>query len=66
MEINKIECRTCRRELEAGANVLEVREGIIGNLGFVALGEELLFCNFACLRDYLDSSKGHFLKRRIP
>ncbi len=27
-------------------NVLEVQEGIIGKLGFVALGEKLLFCNF--------------------
>ena len=47
-------------------NVLEVQEGIIGKLGFVALGEKLLFCNFECLRNYLDGSKGHVLKRRIP
>ena len=66
MDAQKSECRTCRRELEEGMNVLEVREGIIGKLGFVALGEKLLFCNFACLRNYLDGSKGHVLKRRIP
>ena len=47
-------------------NVLEVHEGIMGKLGFIALGEKLLFCNFVCLRDYLDGSKGHMLKRRIP
>ena len=66
MEIHKIECRNCQRELEAGVNVLEVQEGIIGKLGFVALGKNLLFCNFPCLRNYLDGSKGHLLKRRIP
>ncbi len=66
METPTIECCTCRRELEEGMNVLEVQEGIIGKLGFVALGEKLLFCNFECLRDYLDGSKGHVLKRRIP
>lgn len=47
-------------------NVLDVREGIIGKLGFVSLGEKLLFCSFTCLRDYLNGSKGHVLKRRIP
>ena len=66
MEIKNTECRTCRHELEEGTNVLEVQEGIIGKLGFVALGEKLLFCNFECLRNYLDGSKGHVLKRRIP
>lgn len=66
MEIKKIECCTCRRELEEGMNVLEVQEGIIGKLGFVALGEKLLFCDFQCLRNYLDGSKGYVLKRRIP
>ena len=66
MEIKNIECRACRRELEEGTNVLEVQESIIGKLGFVALGEKLLFCNFACLRNYLDGSKGHVMKRRIP
>ncbi len=66
METHKIECRTCRRGLEEGTNVLEVQEGIIGKLGFVSLGKKLLFCNFECLRDYLDGSKGHVLKRRIP
>lgn len=66
METHKIECRTCRREFEEGTNVLEVQEGIIGKLGFVSLGEKLLFCNFECLRNYLDGSKGHVLKRRIP
>ncbi len=66
MESNTIGCRTCSRELEEGMNVLEVQEGIIGKLGFVALREKLLFCNFACLRNYLDGSKGHVLKRRIP
>ncbi len=50
MEFHKTECRTCRRELEEGTNVLEVHEGIIGKLGFVTLGEKLLFCNFDCLR----------------
>ena len=66
METPTIGCRACRRELEEGLNVLEVQEGIIGKLGFVALGEKLLFCNFQCLRSYLDGSKGHVLKRRIP
>ena len=66
MEIKKIECRTCRRGLGEGVNVLEVQEGIIGKLGFVALGEKLLFCDFRCLRNYLDGSKRHVLKRRIP
>ena len=66
MEIKNIECRACRRELEEGTNVLEVQESIIGKLGLVALGEKLLFCNFACLRNYLDGSKGHVMKRRIP
>ncbi|MCH8912337.1 MAG: hypothetical protein IIA33_02095 [Planctomycetes bacterium] len=66
MELKNIECRTCRRDLEEGMNVLEVQEGIIGKLGFVALGEKLLFCNFACLRNYLDGSKGYVLRRRIP
>ncbi len=66
MEPHKIECRTCCRELEEGMNVLEIQEGIIGKLGFVALGEKFLFCKFECLRNYLDGSKGHVLKRRIP
>ncbi len=66
MDVHEIDCRTCRRELEEGTNVLEVQEGIIGKLGFVALGEKLLYCNFECLRDYLDGSKGQILKRRIP
>jgi hypothetical protein len=66
MEIKNIECRTCRRELEEGMNVLNIQEGIIGKLGFVALGEKLLFCNFECLRNNLDGSKGHILKRLIP
>ena len=66
MESHKTECCTCRRELEEGMNVLEVQEGIVGRLGFVALGEKLLFCNFECLRNYLDGSKGHILNRRIP
>ena len=66
MEEGNIECRTCRRDLEEGTNVLEVVEGIIGKLGFVSLGEKLLFCDFQCLRNYLDGSKGHILKRRIP
>ncbi len=66
MEVRNIECRTCRRILGEGTNVLEVQEGIIGKLGFVALGEKLLFCNFQCLRNYLDGSKGHVLNRRIP
>ena len=48
MEVHKLECRTCRRVLEEGTNVLEVQEGIIGKLGFVALGERLLFCDFGC------------------
>ena len=47
-------------------NVLEVEEGIIGKLGFVDLDEKMLFCNFECFRNYLDGSKGHVLKRRIP
>ncbi len=66
MEIRNTECHACRRELEEGTNVLEVQEGIIGKLGFVSLGEKLLFCNFECLRNYLDGSRGHVLKRRIP
>lgn len=66
MEVRNTECRTCRRILGEGTNVLEVQEGIIGKLGFVALGEKLLFCNFECLRNYLDGSKGHVLNRRIP
>lgn len=66
MEAYKTECRACRRELKEGMNVLEVQEGIIGKLGFVALGERLLFCNFECRRNYLNGSKGHVLKRRIP
>ena len=66
MEKHEIGCRTCRRELEEATNVLEIQEGIIGKLGFVALGERLLFCNFECLRSYLDGSKGHVMKRRIP
>ena len=66
MELHKTGCRTCRRNLEEGMTVLEVQEGIIGKLGFVTLGEKLLFCNFECLRNYLDGSKGHVLKRRIP
>ncbi len=66
METHKFECRTCRRKLEEGTNVLEVQEGIIGKLGFVALGEKLLFCNFECLRNDLDGSEGHVLNRRIP
>lgn len=63
---HKIDCQTCRRNFEEGTNVLEVQEGIVGRLGFVALGEKLLFCNFECLRNHLDGSKGHVLKRRIP
>ena len=66
METRTIECRSCRREFEEGTNVLKVQEGIIGKLGFVALGEKLLFCNFECLRNCLDGSKGNVLKRRIP
>ena len=66
MEIRKIECRTCRCQLEEGTNVLEVQEGIIGKLGFIALGGKLLFCNFECLRNYLNGSNGQVLKRRIP
>ncbi len=66
METPTIGCRTCRRGLSEGTNVLEVQEGIIGKLGFVSLGEKLLLCNFTCLRDYLNGSKGHVLKRRIP
>ncbi len=41
MEVQNIDCRTCRRELEEGTNVLEVQEGIIGKLGFVSLGESV-------------------------
>ena len=59
MEGKNIECCACRRGFEEGANVLEVQEGIIGKLGFVALGERLLLCDFECLRNYLDDSKGH-------
>lgn len=66
MELHKIECRTCRRKLEEGTDVLEVQEGIIGKLGFVDLGEKLLFCDFDCLRGYLNGAKGYVLKRRIP
>ncbi len=66
MEGHRIDCRTCRRALDEGTNVLEVQEGIVGRLGFVALGEKLLFCDFACLRNYLNGSSGHVLKRRIP
>ena len=36
MEIKNIECHTCRCKLEEGTNVLDVQEGIIGKLGFVA------------------------------
>ncbi len=66
METPIIGCLTCRRELSEGTNVLEVQEGIIGKLGFVSLEEKLLFCNFECLRNYLNGSKGHVLKRRVP
>lgn len=66
MELKNIECRTCRGELEEGMNVVELQEGIIGKLGFVSFGEKLLFSSFECLRNYLDGSKGHVLKRRIP
>ena len=66
MDVQDIECRTCRRGLEEGTDVLEVQEGIIGKLGFVDLSEKLLFCDFDCLRGYLNGSKGHVLKRRIP
>ena len=66
MEIKNIECVTCRRELGEGTHVLEVQEGIIGKLSFVSLGGKLLFCDLMCLRDYLNDSKGHVMKRRIP
>ncbi len=66
MEMKRIDCRACLRKLEEGMNVLDVQEGVIGKLGFVGLGERLLFCNFECLRNYLDGSRGHILKRRIP
>lgn len=66
MDDRNIDCRMCRRRFEEGADVLEVQEGVIGKLGFVDLGEKLLFCNFDCLRGYLNGSKGRVLKRRVP
>ena len=61
-----VECRTCRRQLEEGVDVVEVQDGIIGAVGFVALDEKILLCSFVCVRNYLDGSKEHVLKRRIP
>lgn len=59
-------CATCRKELKQGMDVLQLQEGILGIMGFVALDEPKLFCDVACLKGHFNGSKGYVLPQRIP
>lgn len=64
-----MKCSTCQHELEEGANVFEVQEGIMGTRGFVPLDSAQLFCSVECLKDYFTAAKGYDrwkVKRRVP
>lgn len=61
-----MECTECRRELDYGADVLSVQEGVIGPRGVVPVDEPLLFCSEECLRAYFDVGETVSMKRKIP
>ncbi len=53
MKQDSKKCTDCDRTLEEGMDVLEVREGVLGLLGFVPIKDEHLFCSKVCLKNYL-------------
>ena len=59
-------CTNCQRVLDLGMDVLTVQEAVLGPRGIVPLGEMLLFCSEACLKDYYDLSDLAEVPRRIP
>ena len=62
-------CESCRKKFKTGDLAVQVREGIVGVLGFVQLDEKpMAFCNLACLKKHLSKSgeESDWLPRRIP
>ncbi len=64
----KRRCAQCRRELDLGADVTSVQEGVLGPRGFVELADRQLLCSATCLVTYVCNGKHevHQLPRRIP
>ena len=59
-------CGSCARKLEMGMDVFGVRQGVIGQRGFIPLEEHELFCSTECLvRKYNKGSVTH-LDERVP
>ena len=66
MEVIKMHCEECTRELTLGVNALAAQEGVIGPNGFVDLEDPIYFCAEECLREYFNDVEKPSLPRRIP
>ena len=62
------QCTNCRKGIEEGRDLLELREGVLGMRGFVPLEDALLFCGEKCLREHFDNGLDDLPKypRRTP
>ncbi len=62
------QCANCRKGIDEGRDLIEVREGVLGMRGFVPLEDELLFCSEKCLREHFDIGRDDLRKypRRTP
>ena len=67
-EEKKLECASCRKEIDFGRDIIAVERGVNGPRGFVPLGETLFFCREMCVSEYFDNNDSNRpkIKPRIP
>ena len=61
----KIRCVNCDNEIDLGADVLVIEEGVLGPRGFIPL-EKRLFCSQQCLSEYVCNDDLEEVPRRVP
>ncbi len=59
-------CCACDHQIELGADVYTIREGVLGHRGLVPLKPEMFFCSLNCLEEYVYAPERPKLPRRVP
>lgn len=61
-----IRCSQCHKEIDLGADVLAITEGVFGPRGFVPLSKPRYLCGEECLDSESGQRDVEKLRRRIP
>ena len=65
-ESRAVQCAQCQREIDLGADLLAITEGVLGPRGFVPLSKPRYMCSEACLDSQGEHRDVEKMRRRIP